>query len=98
MTFEFILKNNPKMKDFKGEITSMMKEIILPAYSNLSLCYMKLERWGLVITMANQVIQGEPDNIKNLYRRGIARKWRKDYDGAIDDLERVRKLDKEMDT
>jgi tetratricopeptide (TPR) repeat protein len=47
--------------------------------------------------MANQVIQSEPDNIKNLYRRGIARKWRKDYDGAIDDLERVKKLDPEME-
>lgn len=48
--------------------------------------------------MTNQVIQSDPDNIKNLYRRGIARKWKKDCDGAIEDLEKVRKLDNSMNS
>lgn len=42
MTFEYILKNNPKMSDFKTDIANMIKDIIQPAYSNLSLCYFKL--------------------------------------------------------
>ena len=96
MTFEFMLKNNLRMKDFKGEVTSMMKEIILPAYSNLSLCYLKLKNWGLVISMADQVLQSDANNVKNLYRRGIARKERKMYHEAVEDFEKVAHLDKEM--
>ena len=86
MTFEFILKNSPRLKNFKAEMTSMMKEIILPAYSNLALCYLKMERWALVITMTNQVLQSDPSNTKNIYRRAIARKMNKMYDESIEDF------------
>jgi tetratricopeptide (TPR) repeat protein len=96
MTFEFILKNNPSMKNFKEEITSMMKEIILPAYSNLGLCYLKMERWNLVIMMSNQVLTSDPDNLKNLYRRGIARKMTRMCDEAIEDFQKVATMDDEM--
>ena len=75
MTFEYILKNNPKMGDFKTEITSMMKQIILPAYSNLSLCYYKLGNWQLVMNFSNQVLISDKDNVKNMFRRGVARKF-----------------------
>ena len=42
MTFEYILKNNPKMSHLKEEIAQMVKYVIQPAYSNLSLCYLKM--------------------------------------------------------
>ena len=80
MTFEYMLKNNTRLVDFKMEITNMMKDVVLPAYSNLSLCYWKMERWNMVITFANQVLQSDSANVKNIYRRGIARKMLKMYD------------------
>ena len=50
----------------------------------------------MVITTANQVLQSYPDNVKNLYRRGIARKHKKAFDDAIDDFEKVAKYDSDM--
>jgi len=83
MTFEYILKNNPKMSHLKEEISILFKKVIQPAYSNLSLCYLKMEHWNLVINFTNQVIQNDPSNVKNLYRRAIARKMSKLFDEAI---------------
>lgn len=58
----------------------MLKNIIIPAYSNLSLCYLKSKRYDMVITFTNQVLASDSANIKNLYRRGVARKFTKAYD------------------
>lgn len=74
----------------------MIKEIIQPAYSNLSLCYSKMENWNLVITFSNQVLTTDKDNIKNIWRRGIARKMTKAYDEAVEDFEKVKALDPSM--
>jgi hypothetical protein len=42
------------------------------------------------------VLQTDKDNIKNLYRRGVARKMSKMYDEAIEDLEKVKAMDDSM--
>jgi len=96
MTFEYILKNNPKMSHLKEEIAHMVKTIIQPAYSNLSLCYLKLEHWSMAINFSNQVLQNDPSNVKNLYRRGVARKMSKMFDEAIEDFEKIITYDHEM--
>lgn len=80
MTFEYILKNNLQQKDLKNDIADMLKTIILPAYSNLSLCYLKNKKYDMVITFANQVIASDSANVKNIYRRGQARKFTKAFD------------------
>lgn len=80
MTFEYILKNNLKQNELKQDISDMLKNIIIPAYSNLSLCYLKTKRYDMVITFSNQVLASDSSNIKNLYRRGVARKFTKAYD------------------
>jgi tetratricopeptide (TPR) repeat protein len=97
MTFEFILKNNLQHKDLKSEFADMLKKIIIPAYSNLSLCYLKMKKYNMVITFANQVLASDSANVKNLYRRGLARKGSKAFDEAIEDFEKVIKLDSEME-
>ncbi len=86
MTFEYILKNNPNMHSLKTDIANMLKEIILPAYSNLSLCYYKMQKWPLCINFANQVLQNDKDNTKNLFRRAVARKNTNFHEEAIEDL------------
>lgn len=40
----------------------------------------------MVITCANQVIAADSGNAKNIYRRGLARKFTKEFDEAIEDL------------
>lgn len=50
----------------------------------------------MVITFANQVLVSDSANVKNLYRRGLARKMTKVYDEAIQDFEKVITLDQEM--
>jgi len=57
-----------------------------PAYSNLTLCYHKMQRYQMVITFANQVLALDSANVKNLYRRGIAYKNTKAFDEAIQDF------------
>lgn len=86
MTFEYILKHNLNQKELKNEISNMLKYIIIPAYSNLSLCYLKQKKYDMVLTFADQVLKSDSANIKNLYRRGIARKFTKAYDEAIQDF------------
>lgn len=83
MTFEYILKNNLKQNELKQDISDMLKSIIIPAYSNLSLCYLKNKRYDMVLTFTNQVLASDSANIKSLYRRGVARKFTKAYDEAI---------------
>ena len=97
MTFEYILKNNVKESNVKGDLAGLLKETIRPSYSNLALCYLKLERWDLVITFTDQIIKDDPSNTKNIYRRGVARKARKLYDEAIADFEKVVTLDGGME-
>ena len=75
-----MLKNNTQLANFKTEITNLMREIVLPSYSNLSLCYWKMEKWNMVITFADQVLQSDSANVKNIYRRAVARKMLKMYD------------------
>jgi len=51
-----------------------MIETVLPAYNNLSLCYLKLKNYEMVVSFTNQVIGQDPSNVKARYRRGLAYK------------------------
>lgn len=97
MTFEFILKHNVQQRALKKDIADLLKTVIVPAYSNLALCYLKSKKYDMVLTFANQVLQSDPANVKNLYRRAVARRHTKAFDEAIEDLEKVMKLDGEME-
>jgi len=50
----------------------------------------------MAITFADQVLASDSANVKNVYRRGVARKMTKLYDEAITDFEKVITLDSEM--
>lgn len=64
----------------------MMIETVLPAYNNLSLCYLKLKNYEMVVSFTNQVIGQDPSNVKARYRRGLAYKELKNVDEAIKDF------------
>jgi len=48
------------------------KELYTSCYSNAAMCYIKTKSWGDAITSCNTVL-GYGDNVKALYRRGLAR-------------------------
>ncbi len=51
-----------------------MKDFIMPAYSNLALCHLKLGNYDSVLVYANQTLIQDNSNIKAFYRRGMAYK------------------------
>ncbi|PHJ22208.1 tetratricopeptide repeat-containing protein [Cystoisospora suis] len=60
---------------------------------NMAMCCIKLEEWKPAITAADAVLQEEPENVKALYRRGVARSAYGLYSEARTDLVQVVKLD-----
>ena len=71
MAFEFLLKN---MLISQEETKDMFNDIIMPSYSNLALCYIKLENYAAVLPLCHQLIVQDDGHIKARYRRGIAYK------------------------
>lgn len=64
-------------EDEEGEfIPDEDKSMYVSCLSNAAMCYIKLEAWGDAIRTCNVVLktEGESQNIKALYRRGVARK------------------------
>ncbi|GFR42389.1 hypothetical protein Agub_g3261, partial [Astrephomene gubernaculifera] len=64
---------------------------------NLSSCYLNLKQYDKCLEQCNQVLSGEPDNLKALYRRGQAHMGSGAWLEAAADLERALRLAKETD-
>lgn len=50
----------------------MLTEIMLPTYSNLSLCHLKMGSYESVVSFCNQILNISDSNSKARYRRGLA--------------------------
>lgn len=96
MTFQYILQTNLKQQELKGEIKEFLQNIIMPAYSNLALCYLKMANYEMVLTFTNNVLQNDSSNVKNLMRRGTANKMLKNFDEAINDFQMIMNLDETL--
>ncbi|GIL45566.1 hypothetical protein Vafri_2766 [Volvox africanus] len=59
---------------------------------NLSSCYLNLKQFDNCLAQCNQVLSGEPDNLKALYRRGQAYLGSGNCVAAAADLERALRL------
>eukprot|EP01053_Blabericola_migrator_P001129 Blabericola_migrator_1__1128@NODE_128_length_13299_cov_164_804867_g113_i0_p10_GENE_NODE_128_length_13299_cov_164_804867_g113_i0NODE_128_length_13299_cov_164_804867_g113_i0_p10_ORF_typecomplete_len284_score81_27FKBP_C/PF00254_28/5_5e31TPR_9/PF13371_6/1_1e03TPR_9/PF13371_6/2e07TPR_2/PF07719_17/0_27TPR_2/PF07719_17/3_6e03TPR_2/PF07719_17/0_00033TPR_16/PF13432_6/0_24TPR_16/PF13432_6/0_00046ANAPC3/PF12895_7/1_2e02ANAPC3/PF12895_7/5_4ANAPC3/PF12895_7/0_0014TPR_11/PF13414_6/0_2TPR_11/PF13414_6/5e02TPR_ len=53
---------------------------------NLAQCHLKVESWLECVIEASAVLATEPENIKALFRRGVARTHLGEYEVALDDL------------
>ncbi|KAL8425262.1 hypothetical protein Efla_002328 [Eimeria flavescens] len=62
--------------------------------SNSCMCCVKLERWQQAIEAANKVLSKEPQNLKALYRRAVARSNLGKLQEAKDDLMAVLGVDR----
>lgn len=65
----------------------------MAAFNNRSLCWLKMREYGRAEADATLVLHQEPDNVKALYRRGMARKGQEDWSGALQDFSRALELD-----
>ena len=57
-------------------------QLLTAVYSNLALCYLKLEDPERAMEMAHQAVQRDPENVKALLRLGIASTMMKKWDQA----------------
>jgi len=76
----------------KAEVASLVNAM----NSNLSNCYLKLEKYELAVEKATLVLTREPDNKKILFRRGKAYYQLKNSEAARNDLGRCDPSDSEV--
>lgn len=69
MSFEYLLKNNFLSKE---QIKELFNQVMIPAYSNISLCHLKLGLYESVVPFCNQILTHDISNVKAKYRRGLA--------------------------
>lgn len=69
------------------------KRLRVALNSNVAMCCIKAEDWSEAIAAANAVLEEEPENVKALYRRGVARSAFGFYGEAKADLLQVARLD-----
>lgn len=47
---------------------------------NASQAYLKTKNYSKIIELCTKILKGDPDNIKSLYRRGLAYSGNQDFD------------------
>ena len=55
-------------------------------YGNITLCHIKLQNWHEAENFANKVLDYNPQEVKALFRRGLARKGLTSYENSLSDL------------
>jgi len=83
-------------EDEEGEfIPDDDKALYVSCLNNAAMCYIKLKDWGKAISACNTVLksEGESQNMKALYRRGVARKSSGLLSEAKTDLMAAYKID-----
>ncbi|KAF5825932.1 hypothetical protein DUNSADRAFT_5854 [Dunaliella salina] len=81
-------KNNVRAFISNHEAMALFKACSL----NLSSCYLNLKQYSSCVVQCDEVLEGEPSNLKALYRRGQARLGLSQWATAAQDLERAAQL------
>ena len=81
ITLEPISSSDTQMKD--------ICELRLKLYNNMAECHLRRKNYEHVITLCSKVLLKSPNNVKALYRRGIAYGNLKDFEKAVNDLKIV---------
>lgn len=71
----------------------VINEVEIPVSSNLTLCYLKVEDYQNVIKYADKILQVEEDNVKILYRKGMAHTQLMDFEQAKEALMKANKIE-----
>lgn len=62
------------------------QELTVSCYNNQAACHQQLQNYSTVITLCNQVIELDPNNLKAYTRRGLAKEHLEKYKSALDDF------------
>jgi len=75
------------------------KPLYVSCMNNAAMCYLKVNKWSEVIKLSTSVlnVEGESENVKALYRRGLARLKSNDLQAAKSDLMAAFKIDANKD-
>ncbi len=74
-------------------LSSEAVDLRLTCYGNLTACQFQFKNYGHVESLATKVLERHPDNVKLLYRRGVARLELGEFDAARADLVEAHRLD-----
>eukprot|EP01121_Diplochlamys_sp_Union-15-3_P013706 TRINITY_DN4290_c0_g2_i2.p1 TRINITY_DN4290_c0_g2~~TRINITY_DN4290_c0_g2_i2.p1 ORF type:complete len:417 (-),score=91.15 TRINITY_DN4290_c0_g2_i2:82-1332(-) len=86
MAYEHNLKDDEKKK---------AQDLKIPCQNNLAMVYLKLKNYKKVIETCQKVLETEPNNVKALYRRGVAYSESGDWNQANDDFTKALEIDKD---
>jgi len=82
--------------DEDGEDTSVSddsKELYKNCWNNAAMCLLKIKRYGDTVSACSSVIKVDENNVKALYRRGVANMYFENFSQAKKDLMYARSLD-----
>lgn len=71
----------------------MIQDVEIPISSNLTLCYLKEKDYHSVIKYADKLLEMNPENVKILYRRGMAYTNLMEFEKAKSDLTKANKIE-----
>lgn len=80
-------------ENLNDDTRKIYKDLKLACYLNLAACQMKTSNFMYVIFNCDKALQLEANNIKALFRRGVAYSNLTEYAKSIDDLSRTLSLD-----
>lgn len=77
---------------FDDDQKNISKEVKLSCYLNQAAVSMQLRDWKAVLEATNEALKLEKDNVKGLYRRGVANTELDNWEEASNDLKRALEL------
>ncbi|XP_060523840.1 FK506-binding protein-like isoform X1 [Cylas formicarius] len=81
------IQNPPTIVD--GVTVSDIRELKMKLYNNLSSCYFKRQCYEIVINLCNKVLNFDDNNVKALYKLGVAYENDKNFEKADEMLTKV---------
>merc|ERR1711924_20929 len=76
-----------------GRMKEQVKQLQGDLHNNMALCCVKQEDWEGAIDHASKTIELHPQNVKALFRRGVAHAGLNNQENARKDLSRAMELD-----
>lgn len=77
----------------RENLLAQAEDLSLTCYSNIAACQFQWNNFKLVIDLTSKVLEKQPDNVKLLYRRGVAYLERKEFEESKADLVEAHRLD-----
>ncbi|XP_024915658.1 peptidyl-prolyl cis-trans isomerase FKBP5 isoform X2 [Cynoglossus semilaevis] len=78
-----------EIEHIRGKEQQRVEGVLMTAYLNLALCFLRIKEFSQVVENCNKVIEYEKNNEKALYRRGEARLLSNEFNLAVADFQQV---------